>query len=350
MKPLVLVGRIQSVAPAPALQGVGAVHVQVADGAALLDLGDPRARVWRDLLEELREAGEPVYLEVDPQSRVIGRLLYPRRATVLEVAPAPEEGRHEVELEISQARHFLDPGNADYARLLHALQEACRQGHLVLVTETPDEHEIVDVRVDSGPFDAGLAGAPGLAGAASEVTPEVAREWFARLARQEHIPFGYPDDGCWGRAHEMCRIMAAEGVAAGKVWIYGRLSVETANHPFCKVSWGWHVAPTLGVLGAEVHVLDPSIFPVPVTRLSWVEGMGDPHAAVHETEASVFYRGRTGRTSQDPDYTRTEGVLARYRRQLALRVAEHGAPPYDYCGESPATAWKASSTRSTGWR
>ena len=33
------------------------------------------------------------------------------------------------------------------------------------------------------------------------------------------IPFMYPDDGCWGRAHEMCRLMINMGVKPAKVWI-----------------------------------------------------------------------------------------------------------------------------------
>lgn len=35
------------------------------------------------------------------------------------------------------------------------------------------------------------------------------------------IPFLYPDDGCWGRAHELCRLMLAAGESPRKVWIYG---------------------------------------------------------------------------------------------------------------------------------
>ena len=35
------------------------------------------------------------------------------------------------------------------------------------------------------------------------------------------IPFMYPDDGCWGRAHEMCRLMVVMGEKPEKVWIDG---------------------------------------------------------------------------------------------------------------------------------
>ena len=33
------------------------------------------------------------------------------------------------------------------------------------------------------------------------------------------ITFLYPDDGCWGRAHEMCRLMIAAGEQPRKIWI-----------------------------------------------------------------------------------------------------------------------------------
>src|ERR1700682_3926741 len=78
------------------------------------------------------------------------------------------------------------------------------------------------------------------------------------------IPFLYPDDGCWARAHEMCRLMIADGAQPEKVWIYGNLRVNSQNKPNCLVDWGWHVAPTLQVNtggGIQTWVIDPSLFP-----------------------------------------------------------------------------------------
>src|SRR5438128_1726709 len=78
------------------------------------------------------------------------------------------------------------------------------------------------------------------------------------------IPFLYPDDGCWGRAHEMCRLMIKIGVSPKKVWIQGSLYVPTRNNPTCHVGWGWHVAPTVCVRGPgffkkQEMVIDPSL-------------------------------------------------------------------------------------------
>src|SRR6184192_74804 len=83
------------------------------------------------------------------------------------------------------------------------------------------------------------------------------------------IPFLFPDDGCWGRAHEMRRLMVNLGLEPKKVWITASHDValhpSTRNNPACSVSWRWHVAPTLCVRGrwffnTQRMVIDPALF------------------------------------------------------------------------------------------
>src|SRR6185295_10983365 len=106
------------------------------------------------------------------------------------------------------------------------------------------------------------------------------------------IPFLYPDDGCWARAHEMCRLMIADGAQPEKIWIFGTLPpggiseytdpplhVISPNKPECDVRWYWHVAPTLQVTtgsGTETWIIDPSLFPGPVPKATWVAEQRDP--------------------------------------------------------------------------
>jgi hypothetical protein len=45
------------------------------------------------------------------------------------------------------------------------------------------------------------------------------------------IPFLFPDNGCWGRAHEMRRLMTNMGIYPRKVWIHGSLHTLTRNNP-----------------------------------------------------------------------------------------------------------------------
>lgn len=142
-------------------------------------------------------------------------------------------------MEISHARHYLDTANPDYQLLLNALTVARQQGTPVLITETLDDHQIIDVRPDPVPFAGGPAmmvmppaGPLGnVSPATAGVTPQQAQQLFHLVASQSYIPFKYPDDGCWGRAHEMARLIIANGVQPRKVWIYGDLMVSTRNHP-----------------------------------------------------------------------------------------------------------------------
>ena len=151
------------------------------------------------------------------------------------------------------------------------------------------------------------------------------------------IPFVYPDDGCWGRAHEMYRLMGLQGVQADKIWIFGNLRAATSNNPRCEVRWGWHVAPTLQVnVGGGVvqtQVIDPSLFPGPVPQATWAGVQGDPHPALIPSAGSVFWRNQSGSAVQtDPDFSRTNSVLETYRNQLRIRAtSSDGPPPYLGC-------------------
>ena len=159
------------------------------------------------------------------------------------------------------------------------------------------------------------------------------------------IPFLYPDDGCWGRAHEMCRLMIAMGLHPRKVWIsLYPLITPTANHPDCHVVWGWHVAPILCVRNdrlwiwhwvrpSRTMVIDPSLFHGPVTVAEWKSVQGNPAAALTYTAASDFKWGET-----DPTYAKTDQVLADHRLLLLNRSnGPDGPPPYDCPEGAPFT-------------
>jgi hypothetical protein len=146
------------------------------------------------------------------------------------------------------------------------------------------------------------------------------------------IPFLYPDNGCWARAHEMCRLMIAMNLSPKKVWIQGGLQVNTRNNPSCVVNWWWHVAPTLCVRGPSFFqrremVIDPSLFTTPVTKATWKSVQGDPSATLTSSSASIFLMGNV----TDPTYTQTNTDLARYRLQLYCRSLNMGPPPYANC-------------------
>ena len=310
-----------------------------------------RAQGQLEILVELQRIQHPAYLEISPDTGVITRLLIPLVVKVIGVQPAGEDVA--VELEISHARHRLRRAAPDFDELLRTLREAQGRGGLWIVTET-DEHDIIDVR----PFpSARVLPRPLPRNILLEwwhwiwawlgcVSQGKANQMFALVSAQSCnpltvpapcIPFLYPDDGCWGRAHEMCRLMIAAGVTPGKVWIYGNLDAKTRNNPACEVFWGWHVAPTLCVrlkwfFITQRQVIDPSLFSQPVSEPTWKGVQGDPNAQLVDTDWTVFHRTQGGAVTTDPTYAQTNTVLATYRLRLKNRsLSAVGPPPYANC-------------------
>jgi len=112
------------------------------------------------------------------------------------------------------------------------------------------------------------------------VTPESAVQIFDHLANMPDIAFGYADDGCYARAHIMCKRMYDMGLTPKKAWAFEtdsqRLQVETPDGK--KVEWWYHVAAALPVLmpdgNVQDMVIDPSLFDGPVTLAQWGKVMG----------------------------------------------------------------------------
>lgn len=133
---------------AAALADTPHVAVTLGDGVTgLLDMTDRRSAIWREVLESLRAAGRPAYVEVDPETRLITEVLQPIPFVVTGIAE--EESGLRVELQISQALHRLDRSNPDYDELAALLRAAYESGATVLVTESPNDNDIVDVRLQA---------------------------------------------------------------------------------------------------------------------------------------------------------------------------------------------------------
>ncbi len=332
---------------------LGTVRVAFASGrTGLLDTRSPREKVWAEVMESRREAGEPVYVEIEPETERIRELLIPIRVTAESIVPAEEGDADYVHLRVSAARHVLRHNHANYSEMRRTLEAAVGKPTVLLVTDSPDG-EIIDVRVAAGGALVSVAAPspeaapPKPKGAAVTLTraKELYRLVSAKTccpasAPSPCIPFQYPNDGCWGRAHEMVRLMLADGAEPEKVWIYGNLHVISANKPDCNVYWGWHVAPTLNVkVGAASmkYVIDPSMFAEPVTQSTWVAAQNDASAQLAATTAAVFYRAKDGTLSYDDgNYTQTKSVLATYRGKLKVQASgKDGPPPYEPCLKKP---------------
>jgi hypothetical protein len=351
--------------PAQMLRERSDLSVELEGGRRVrFNANDPRSGGFIQILDGLSKQRLPVYVEIDPATSNITKLLIPHVTRIAGFRVTDDRTALEVTLEFSHGRHFLPHSAEDYPDLKRVLDEAVRNGEPVILTED-DAHNIIDIRF----FKPGPEGPQIPPKLPPLVWPWVwIRKvfhwiwcwpwwpwwWFRCIspARAQQvfdamnatscnpltvpvpcIPFLYPDDGCWGRAHEMCRLMINMGLKPKKVWIEGSLYVNTKNNPYCHVQWGWHVAPTLCVRGSwwfqkREMVIDPSLFTTPVTQSTWKGVQGDPGATLTPSDASIFYLWGS---VTDPTYAQTNAVLATYRLQLQNRANSVGPPPYANC-------------------
>lgn len=326
--------------------GLEKVRVRFAGGAQLtLELKSQRERTWYGILKSRFRAKAPVFVATVGRNE-ISAVLVPIPYGVLSVVPRWDAT--EVSLFPSAMRHFLRRDNPSFDVFEAALQEAFDTDGFVYVTEGPGD-DILDVRPAPSSARLRVLGAERRkkasaleAALTAIVSPGRAQELFDICAAQScdpvHadapcIPFLFPRDGCWGRAHEMCRLLIENDTECGKVWNYakGQLSVHTANVHDCHVNWSFHVAPTILVNG-QPHVIDPSLFPVPVPVDRWVAVQSDPNSCVVPTGSDVFYRNADGSlVTQDDDYSTTQQVLQIYRDSLMSETATFGVPPHLNC-------------------
>lgn len=101
-----------------------------------------------------------------------------------------------------------------------------------------------------------------------------ALELFDELADMEDIAFGYPQDGCYARAHIMCQRMLDAGLTPRKAWAFEDENyLVVKSHDGKDVTWWYHVAPALSIRTPEGtvqdFVFDPSLFDGPVSLEEW---------------------------------------------------------------------------------
>jgi hypothetical protein len=161
-----------------------------------------------------------------------------------------------------------------------------------------------------------------------------ARTLFSNVRRQPQIPFQFPGDGCWARAHEMVRLIerhfnyATQPVAA-KIWNFGTLTVKTDNNPTCSVSWGYHVAPVVATDSGPL-VIDPALFDRPVSIQKWQDKQLDRSAKLIVTSRRA-YMAADSESFVEASPGRTERDLRVFRGELIAQIYTAGPLPYR-CG------------------
>jgi Glutaminase len=332
--------------------GPEGISIEFSNGAQVrLDSTKPRSRGIAEIMEELRTLGAPVYVETDQQG-VISAIWIPA-VFLVQSLEMTREGDLVVGLIISHARHILradQPHFNSFKDILSAAKVSATPvmvtvngaGEIIDVREAPSDHPFTLVPPDH------IQSAARPAEFEPSAPPTISLDEAKRLFRlcanttcnpktilAPCIPFLYPRNGCWARAHEMYRLMSAQGSPPPwKLWNYGNLAVKTRNDPKCVVGWGWHVAPAVYVeINGQNHflVIDPSMFSEPVSWETWQNAQGDPTSALHTTEGTVFYRLEGGNNSYDPKYEATKRHLDLVRLEWKNMIINDGPPPYAKC-------------------
>lgn len=322
-----------------------------------------RSRAYHQLLSDLWRIHHPAYVELGDRKHAgvhtVVRVHVPLLVWVTGLASL--DRGIDVTLHVSHARHVLLKTNPRYEELLDTLRAALGTSARVAVTEDPSDHKIIDVtRFDESLNPAAEPVSDALSAPAimrslarsarkkakkKKLTP---RELFTLVSGvtcdpvapgQRCIPFLFLRDGCWARAHEMCRLMTAAGAAPRKIWVsgQGQLRVETANDPDCEVHWSYHVAPVIGT-GRNARVIDPATCRGAVTLETWLRKMNGVGLPRLETASSAYrphletdFGDGENHFTRDNDFSETRRDLGTYQAQLSDLTIANGAPPFASC-------------------
>lgn len=173
-------------------------------------------------------------------------------------------------------------------------------------------------------FSAAPAASPVVSCPKGALTPQQAQQRFDKFKAREDIPWNYPNDCCYNRAHVMAKELQAEGVDVGKVWNYAPrgdvanpLRVSTSNDPSGYVEWGYHVAPTVPVADSRgtvsKMVIDPSIAATPISAEQWKTLQGQPQSDLVLTNSAPYYRDPNGRVYPAPTDDEVREIFDEHR-------------------------------------
>lgn len=123
------------------------VTVEFGDGSTgTLDVAVQRDQVWAEVLQSLKRQGRPAFVKLDARSRRITLLLIPFEFRVVTLEEA-DGGDLRIEFDPSHAIHWLRRTHPQFEAIRKLLEDARRRKHGVLVTESLERPEIIDVRV-----------------------------------------------------------------------------------------------------------------------------------------------------------------------------------------------------------
>jgi hypothetical protein len=350
-----LLGTIAEIAPTDPDTPALTTSINFRNGGSALLAVDSTASRLRSRLELLRQLNWPADVSVETTNAterfaqdvdipVVGRVEEIRTVT---------EGRL-IHFDRSAAPYLLRADSPSF-NVLHELFSCAQHESTLLVVSSKRRYEITNASeaesivyddndvMQKRPVDELLDDE--VLALLTPLAPDVASEFCRRMdttgscgmpgsIADDCIPFRFPDDGCFARAHRMCELFEAAGVVAGKIWIYGdALTATTSNHPQCRVTWTWHVATIVKSqeTGNPV-VLDPSLFDDPTDVNTFVQTLHDPTAQIRITTMAPFIRAKDGRfipegVLRSSGIDQTEAYLRIYREMLTTRNPPYSCPP-----------------------
>ena len=113
---------------APELSGFELEHGQT----LRFDPNNPRSNGFARVLAGLGELRRPVYVEVDPETEAVSRLLIPHVGLVTELRDVPDG--LEVQIDTSQGRHLLKRERPDFAEIESAIRDAKASKSAIILT------------------------------------------------------------------------------------------------------------------------------------------------------------------------------------------------------------------------
>lgn len=317
------------------------VYLAHSDRMVLLDRSDARYQVQRLMIDVLQRVNAAAYFDVGVDD-VVRRVLVPRLGRVLKLDPTADEHELRVHFEGSAARLKTRTETDDERRHTTLLNESRLRGTLLEVTFDPDSNDIIDVQrsAEAAPVPAPPSVTVGVKAIEQlpVTTPDKAAHAFAQLAERSCdpsqpaagcIPFQFVGDGCWMRAHQMCGFLSTQGIAAGKVWIYGDLHIATRFTSSCAQDWNFHAAAFVRTTGDRVLVYDPSLFISPVSVDEWMLEMNDSRAEIEFSAAPIYVMAERGNARLE-----MTGEFARERASFVLELMNldaAGPLPFAHC-------------------
>ncbi|HXB56636.1 MAG TPA: hypothetical protein VN461_17845 [Vicinamibacteria bacterium] len=143
MEEKVIIGKVAGCEAPP---GSSEGTLRLADGSRFTLLrSDKRFDFWLGLLKDKQDSGTPIYVQADPATGAVRRILVVLPKRIESVGNAPEGDRLSVAILREPSMYFLRTTRADYAEWRDRLKDA-QQTHapLPLVVE-PDSKEILHV-------------------------------------------------------------------------------------------------------------------------------------------------------------------------------------------------------------